>query len=66
MNKEELKEKTVEINLICEGEEDELIEIPIELFTRIEYMARCENTTFEELFVKILKEEIDAKPDQVK
>jgi len=52
-----MKDKNVEIVLICEGKEEK-IDIPIELFTRIDFMARSENKTFEQLFMEIIEEEV--------
>ena len=50
------KEKNVDIVLECD-DGNEKIQIPLELFTRIDYMARCQKMTFEELFIKIIEEE---------
>lgn len=59
------KDKTVDIMIQCASEDEELIKIPIELFTRIQYMAICQDKTFEELFIEIIEEEIrnDEKSD---
>ena len=56
---EDMKTKEVDIMIQCDGQDDELIKIPLELFTRIEYMARCKNITFEQMFVQIIEEELN-------
>jgi len=55
---EDMEEKTVDIMIQCDGQDDELVKIPLEFFTRIEYMARCQDKTFEQLFVEIIEEEV--------
>lgn len=59
-----MKDKNVDVLLQFDGG-SETIKIPLELFTRIEYMARCQDKTFEQLFVEIIEEEIrnDEKSD---